>query len=503
MSSFRAFVTAFGAVLWQGMLRFRCATGISRPPRPPSMWRKLPGITAGKQPRHFLHCIGLAFAASALSFLSDAAAATEGEDHCAAQAETASTFVDAIAEADYQFIWRHDIQSVQQIKKIQDTNPAFLWESAEESAFNQQDWDKKWQGVRALLDSGLRDVAEARSLSDDTCQIFISVSFPRPSDSPVENLQLLKRLVFRVLVQKERPVITEFARLPVGDEIWDPSPTVEDVIFIHGVIDRGAPFVRDRLARVHDLLQGSESPRAQRLRAKAAYEGGLLDLVMGEFSRQKRAGASVIAELIEQDKSYEAQFFLQDFGFIVGNSANLAVTKELIVEHFDAHPFGGRACHAMTPRYPVSRPDFAPPFDQISPQKPMLVSVRCAWPYSLIEVGTGEDAIVIFGGMYRFVQGAWKRIDLTSPYLHGIGSGERWYRGEAYALLQHQDGEQDEMVYVVAYVCRNVGGDNWKCGCPDERCDRPLWSMQAFSHNTAALAERLKSMPVAPVSPVQ
>jgi len=417
---------------------------------------------------------------------------------CSEEANVALAFTDAIAQEDHQFIWDHHLKYQKERQQIRDSNPSFLWASAEDQAFQQHHWSTEWGDLSAKVLSGHAEIAETRRLTEETCQIFVSVTFSSPFDSPLEGSELLKRVVFRVITQRDPRLISSFQRLDVGDVVWEASPVVDDAKFSNARINRSTPFVRDKLEKLYHRLAGESSVRARQLRAKISYELGMIDLVTGELRRRRETGVGRILEAIDQDSGYMHRLFVDDFEFIVTRSNDLDLVREFIVENFEGHPFAGKTCHALTARHVIPKENFGAAYDPLHPQKPTLLRVKCSWPYSLIEVGSEDQNILVHRQAHKWDGKAWKPIDLLSKNVRIGDDGKSWHQGEAFALFEHGENGENDLVFFVAYWCRGIGPNVWKCGCRDERCEAQYWSLQVYSHNTDKLADKLEDVPLAP-----
>jgi hypothetical protein len=147
------------------------------------------------------------------------------------------------------------------------------------------------------------------------------------------------------------------------------------------------------------------------------------------------------------------------------------------------HP--GDFCHVLDASIPVPQ-GFAAPYEATAADEHLIVAVSCDTDAVTVHIGTGAEHHLIYGTGYigRAGSSDWQPIALTGNPADAFAN--TWYRGMAQAPFTMTADELARLHYVLTYICTWVPsaglmpGGEWKCGCRDEACAAPAWTIQGF-----------------------
>jgi hypothetical protein len=103
-----------------------------------------------------------------------------------------------------------------------------------------------------------------------------------------------------------------------------------------------------------------------------------------------------------------------------------------------------------------------------------------------VHIGTGSEHQIVYhtGYVGRAGEGDLQPVPLSGNASDVIEN--TWYRGMAQAKISMTGGDLASNHYILTYVCTWtpspgwMPGGQWKCGCPDEACAEPRWTIQGF-----------------------
>lgn len=135
--------------------------------------------------------------------------------------------------------------------------------------------------------------------------------------------------------------------------------------------------------------------------------------------------------------------------------------------------YGSQTCHTI--RENVAPSGFGAPINFFNKIKnTLLVTAECSDTQAAISVGNGETNQYIYKYGYELVNNSWRKITLTGEEVSGL-----WFRGSAKSFLERTKEQMTTENKILVYICTKVDG-KWKCGCKDEVCTQPHWTIQTF-----------------------
>lgn len=135
------------------------------------------------------------------------------------------------------------------------------------------------------------------------------------------------------------------------------------------------------------------------------------------------------------------------------------------------------ACHLIDgPDSMPSTTEFAPPYNLFSSAKELWMQVDCAARQAIF--GNGNPSLhILRNGYYKTPLGKWQKVNFTGEQTNTAA----WFTGNArFALPEVAPADTAKPHYLLAYFCTR-GEGRWQCGCRDEACLRPYWSLQIFT----------------------
>jgi hypothetical protein len=145
----------------------------------------------------------------------------------------------------------------------------------------------------------------------------------------------------------------------------------------------------------------------------------------------------------------------------------------------------GDFCHLLDASMPMPQ-GFAAPYETTKAGTPLAVAASCTAEAVTVYVGTGSENQLIYGTGYIGREGDadWRPIALSGEAADG--TAKSWHRGLAAAHVPIPADDLARTHYLLTYICTwtpaagILPGGRWQCGCQDEACATPRWTIQGF-----------------------